>query len=775
MSLIYWWPLSGNLINIINNTTFNNNGWTIDNNGILGKCYAANNGPTMTTPANVTDTFTLACWIKNNSLEYPRSPLPIKISSGSPYQTGASHKGWELGHGATLSLTVNDGITSKAKFLDYNPSSLLGKWYHLVVSVNRETNSASMYINGNLVKTAIYPSIGSMAGSYTLTVGQLYGWKLDGYVQDLRIYDHALSALEARELSKGLVVRYTFDNPYAEPTTNLIHGKYQGYSSSLTKLTETFQGMEIYKNVVTSPYTGTAKDNAGFCHKAAIPHTQEQAKQPYLQLSFWKRLNQSYGINIGGYAFVTYTDGTTGQHSWSYSKSNWGTDTSSIGKWEYITARATLSSGKTVKEITRFYVYGRNATGGDCDFAGIQLEAKDRPTPFTTSSREFNLENETDRVLTSKAKGDNVYFVTDSGIGTQALRTKGTVSKVSFAASSYLLIDMGESITPTQFSLITYAKVNAMGHQTSGVISMASTETDPTNYQNYTLAQYDAKFQLNAAGSTTNTSLSSGVIKIGEWHLYAFVWDGATWSSYRDGVLYESKAAAFTADPFRYIYLGYNGAGGAARNADITWGDFRLYGKALTTDEILALAETRAAIDKSNNVYSHEFIEDFNENMVTIDSWEQGGIQDADGRDANNMANRLRTKYLPVLGGLSYTYKAAAGINVRYIHYYDADNKWISAHGIMANSTAQTTPDNAAYVRWVIQYTDASLAIPAANIADYGAVMMPTLIYEVADIVDSSETVVNKTYNINTNDICENHKAGIYKKGTMTGRNFNEV
>jgi hypothetical protein len=82
---------------------------------------------------------------------------------------------------------------------------------------------------------------------------------------------------------------------------------------------------------------------------------------------------------------------------------------------------------------------------------------------------------------------------------------------------------MGESITPTQFSLVTYAKVNAMGHQTSGVISMASTETDPTNYQNYTLAQYDGKFQLNAAGSTTNTSLSSGVIKIGEWHLYAFV------------------------------------------------------------------------------------------------------------------------------------------------------------------------------------------------------------------------------------------------------------
>lgn len=168
-------------------------------------------------------------------------------------------------------------------------------------------------------------------------------------------------------------------------------------------------------------------------------------------------------------------------------------------------------------------MYGRNATGGDCDFAGIQLEAKDHPTPFTESSREFTLENETDRNLVAKAKGDNVYFVSDGGIGTRALRTQGTVSKVSFAASSYLLIDMGESITPTQFSLVTYAKVNAIGHQTSGFISMASTETDPTNYQNYTLAQYDSKFQLNAAGSTTSVSLSTSVLKTSEWHLYAFV------------------------------------------------------------------------------------------------------------------------------------------------------------------------------------------------------------------------------------------------------------
>jgi hypothetical protein len=135
------------------------------------------------------------------------------------------------------------------------------------------------------------------------------------HMNDLRIYDHALSVKEVQELSKALMVHYTFNDVANEATTNIIYDKYKEYSSSLTKLTETFNGMEIYKNVVTSPYTGSAKDNAGFCHKAAFPYTQEEATQPYFQLSFWKRLNQSYGVNFTGYIKVKYTDNTTGQHN----------------------------------------------------------------------------------------------------------------------------------------------------------------------------------------------------------------------------------------------------------------------------------------------------------------------------------------------------------------------------------------------------------------------------------------------------------------------------
>lgn len=807
MSLLLWYPFTQDGYNR-GAIEGNHLSPTLNNTGLLGKCGLADK-VLLSTDVDIGGTYnplnnhlTMTCWVKfdfdecaavidnmawSNFASNKTTPTGGIAGAMSYNTTGIVWTANNIYNGGTRAdfsqINVFGYTRGNAQITTSSARITFGKWTHFALTLNKDTRLMKFYVNGVLIGTEkSYASNTSYTANRTfgLNQQQVYGGngpstRLPIYYNDVRLYDEELSIMEIKELAKGLAVRYTFDNPYAEPTTNLIHGKYQGFQSSLTKLTETFNGMEVYKNIVTKPYTGTAGDNAGFCHKAAIPHTQEQAKQPYFQLSFWKRLNQSYGVNIGGYIFVTYTDGTTGQHYWSYSKSNWGTDTSSIGKWEYITARATISSGKTVREITRFYVYGRNATGGDCDFAGIQLEAKDHPTPFTESSRDFTLENETDRNFIAKAKGGNVYFVNDSGIGTRALRTQGTVSKVSFDASSYLLIDMGESITPTQFSLVMYAKINAMGHQTSGVISLATTETDPTNYQNYTLAQYDSKFQLNAAGSTTNTSLSTSIIKTGEWHLYAFVWDGATWSSYRDGVLHESKAAAFTADPFRYIYLGYNGAGGAARNADITWGDFRLYGKALTADEILAMAETKASIDKNQNVFTNEIVEQSNSNMTNANSWEAGAINDASGTE-NNQTNllptRIRSKYIPVLPSTTYYFATKETCNVRSIYYYTKDLTFIS---FTSGGGEKTTPSNCYFVRYVLLPKSSSDTIDVSNIALYEPSMVPCNTNLDTNFGDNIDVQVTKTYQIKTKDICENHDVGFFKDGTASGNNFHEI
>jgi hypothetical protein len=51
--------------------------------------------------------------------------------------------------------------------------------------------------------------------------------------------------------------------------------------------------------------------------------------------------------------------------------------------------------------------------------------------------------------------------------------------------------------------------------------------------------------------------------------------------------------------PFRYVFLGVNTAGGACRDADITWGDFKLYMTALSKEEIELEAKVAHRIFKT--------------------------------------------------------------------------------------------------------------------------------------------------------------------------------
>lgn len=93
-------------------------------------------------------------------------------------------------------------------------------WHH--VAVTFDGSIAKTYINGNLTSTNTVTN--AYHAGDKLSLGSYYGkstWSTH-YMQDVRIYDHCLSAAEVHEISQGLVLHYKLDSQYSESTINLI-------------------------------------------------------------------------------------------------------------------------------------------------------------------------------------------------------------------------------------------------------------------------------------------------------------------------------------------------------------------------------------------------------------------------------------------------------------------------------------------------------------------------------------------------------------------------
>jgi len=215
MALIHWWPLNGNLNDYgTNPVTLTNNGATINDNGKIGRCYKMDNYMYLN---NFTDfssgNFSVCYWVKYTA--YPAYNEYCICVNG----TSSSDMLFSLG-------ICGNGTANSVGYLTVNASTSsttleLNKWYHVCLVYNG-TNGL-LYLNGSLVKTynnltlnrsATYLTLNGRNGSRPLSTGT-------SYLNDMRLYNMALSESEIKEISKALILHYDFENPYIEGTTNL--------------------------------------------------------------------------------------------------------------------------------------------------------------------------------------------------------------------------------------------------------------------------------------------------------------------------------------------------------------------------------------------------------------------------------------------------------------------------------------------------------------------------------------------------------------------------
>ena len=343
MALQIWLPLNGNLNNQgLTNITVTNSGTTVDTSGKIGSCYNFDGASCIKTnyvESFGTGDFSLCAWIY------------LVQTSGKTYQqiignksTGGTSVGcaiyWNQTQKKFLWSTADGTNATEIWTSDTFDDIIYDSWHHIaMIRNNSDSSKGYFYIDGVRKNIASVPAIRNISSSTsTFSIGQCNNsttaaYYFTGKINDVRVYDHALSPREVAEIAKGLVLHYPLNregfgqdnlhkNSYAlttnwtldqatvsngvatiTPTTNSDRRIYQmpangGWTwQANTKYTASIEAKSSDGGkLVFCPYGGNASNSS------AIDVTSE-----------WKRYS---------YSFTTSSSPTTGSMTYSVSQSS---------------------------------------------------------------------------------------------------------------------------------------------------------------------------------------------------------------------------------------------------------------------------------------------------------------------------------------------------------------------------------------------------------------------------------------------------------------------
>jgi len=419
MALQVWLPLNGNLNNqgLEGRAKFITSTTTIDSAGKIGNCYSFSQN---TGSGIYLDTSKLSCadfmntYINNHSFSLCAW---VKTSSTSQTPIISLTYGLRLFGGTTTLISLYN--TSGSVSCNANTATNGGQWHHIAGTYDKVTNKISIYVDGILKNTVNYTSGSTYSSSWTNgifigrdpndnTQNDSYFYK--GKVNDVRIYDHCLSAKEVHEIAKGLILHYKLDDPYIESTINLITtenclastcyngatNKYgYGTTTDMYKTTGTFEG-----KFCTKVYMGTSGNSAyPYVYVNNLYVSNGTNSPAYKTLSFDFYTNCSSTTYIIPYKLGSGTSTCTWFNNITSTKTGTSTNSANIpvlpNMWNHITM---ILHGTTDADAQWGYIRLGNAahtsnTSNYWLFANMQLELNDHETPYAGvgSSRNNNI------------------------------------------------------------------------------------------------------------------------------------------------------------------------------------------------------------------------------------------------------------------------------------------------------------------------------------------------------------------------------------------------
>lgn len=617
-----WLPLNGNIKNqgLSNYTIDAVRGSIVYNDsGKIGKCFYAHGVNTLRINNIIPDfynysSYSLCAWFYIEAQNTTHSGSAV-ISAGNwnAQVLNLALGNWSTDHYTTLRISG----TSWSRNYAYN--FFANQWYHVVVS--SDGTSTKAYVNGVLINDTapgFLPT--SIEGNDIYIGGASYysGMQFFGRINDVRIYDHALSEKEVQEIAKGLVVHYKLDDKYAESTVilsstisdtayNASNGKY-GYNttSNLIKTSGIFQGKQCIKvstredGQTTRPYAYFS--NLFTSNGTNAPQYKALSFDYFTNVSTVTKLN-FYKLGNGSGTVTWKTINNNGTFTGTYTNSSQSIIIQQ-NVWNHIEL---IFKGTTDANAEWGYCVNGNAYTSNSDlyflYANIQLEENDHVTGYKSeyhhntiydcSGYQNNATNVNCTISTDTAKY-NVSIAQKSG---QYIRSLGRPN--NFLPHDAITVNL-------------WMKCTTWGNPIS------CTESGGFNFEangNYIYFPIHITHSSGTSYAGARTSITRASL-LNDWHMITGVYDGTNTIIYVDGEesgRNTTKYSGVIHYQNNYLFIGAEAQGDNTTPADSSYtgniSDVRIYATALSAAAIKDLYETSAEIDKNGNFYAREIIE----------------------------------------------------------------------------------------------------------------------------------------------------------------------
>lgn len=579
MSLQVWLPLKGDLHNQgLSSTTFSGTAVYKSYGKLSGQSLSLQNRIICSTPAlNGVQFFSIAFWCRIEAnpdstadymdiIGFTDQKSDNSANGQFRFETGylTDSEGGVHWHDNTTNAIING-------FNRYNTAAQRNEWHHIVVTI--ADNSVKSYYDGALQKTQTTNlNKGHLTGSWWMGESTTRGC-----IQDVRIYNHALSPKEVEEISKGLILHYPLNNNGLGNTNLALN---------------TFYEMRPY--TIPSYYIGTNNTSTDF-------------------------FNLSVGDTYTCRAKITAGEKDTRLRIQFYTNGN--TRTSIFGNWiaagttGYSIITSTLTAEqRNYSQMQILLDDGVNAsTSGE--YGELKLEKGSIATPWCPNNINTNIIYDTSGYCNNGIVVGDIATITPSPRYNCCIEHLDSCADYIYREYLSFLGDSGFTfscwINPTSYSRTTN-NVTAVGNQFILSQGRDTITSGTNNTRGASLIIYNGKPQFFCG----NGSLySNTTIPIGEWAHVVGVWTGTQKKIYVNGILKNSAndTGIDWIEAQNSLVIGkmayYKNSTSSFHPFVGKISDVRIYATALTDNQIKELYNTSVQIDSSGNVFARELVE----------------------------------------------------------------------------------------------------------------------------------------------------------------------